>query len=425
MRDVFTRIAFRIMPFLILLYVVAFLDRVNVGFAALTMNRDLHLADSAFGLGAGIFFIGYFLCEVPSNLMLKRFGARVWIARIMITWGALSIAMAFARGPLSYITLRALLGAAEAGFFPGIILYLSVWLPPSRRAGLISLFIVGIPLANVIGAPLSTTLLQHQWGTSLHSWQWLFILEGIPAILLGGLTLIVLTESPDDAEWLSREEKRIILRAQLAEAPVESTQPLSWRSLVSKRFLALTAIYFFLMMGLYGLGFWLPKLAQSQGMGLASIGWLSAASYGVGGAAAVGWSFHSDATAERKWHLLISFLAAALGQFGASYSHSKPLLIGAFAISAFGIFSAMPMFWAVVTKDFGGQLAAVAIALINSLGNLGGFAGPSLIGWLTERTGGFTAPLCSIGILLLAAGGIAMFFVGKVRPVVQERVMEC
>lgn len=425
MKDVFSKIALRIMPFLILLYVVAFLDRVNVGFAALTMNRDLGISDSAYGVAAGMFFVGYFLLEVPSNLMLKRFGARVWIARIMITWGVLSIAMAFVRGTASYVILRTLLGAAEAGFFPGIILYLTLWLPPSRRAGLMSLFTFGIPLAQVLGGPLSTSLLAHHFIGAWKPWQWLFLFEGLPAVLLGALVPLVLSNTPEEASWLNQGEKDALRHKQIAETTAHTGESLSWRRYLSPMFLGLTAVYFILMSGLYGLGFWLPKILQARGTSLAYIGWLSALAYGIGGVLAVGWAFHSDAAGERRWHLLVAFAAAALGQSLAAVSHTQAMSVCGFTLSAFGIFSSMPIFWSLVTSTLSGKTVAVGTALVNSIGNLGGFAGPSWIGWITSRTSGFTAGLLALAGMLLFAGVLSSLVSGKTQSLLREEAPTC
>jgi ACS family tartrate transporter-like MFS transporter len=425
MKDVFSKVALRIMPFLILLYVVAFLDRVNVGFASLTMNRDLQISDSAYGFAAGMFFVGYFLCEVPSNLLLKRFGARIWIARIMITWGVLSVAMAFTRGTSSYVMLRTLLGAAEAGFFPGIILYLTIWLPPSRRAGLMSLFTFGIPLANVVGGPISTALLAHHFSGHLKPWQWLFILEGVPAVLLGTVVPLILSNSPQDASWLSEQEQTTIVLAQLAESPKQNEERVSWRRFCTPMFAALTVVYFVLMSELYGLGFWLPKLLQARGTPLANIGWLSALAYGSGGILAVAWAYHSDFARERRWHLFTALAAAAIGQTIVALSHSPSYSQCGFMLSAFGIFSGMPIFWSIVTSNLSGASAAVGTALVNSFGNLGGFAGPSWIGWITARTGSFKQGMLTLAVLLLIAGLLSIFVSTKVRPVLREDLRPC
>lgn len=377
MNNVFSKIALRIMPVLILLYVVAFMDRVNVGFAALSMNHDLKISDSAYGFAAGMFFVGYFLCEVPSNIMLKRFGTRIWIARIMITWGILSVAMAFVRGTTSYVVLRIFLGAAEAGFFPGIILYLTLWLPPSRRASLMSLFTFGIPLANVLGGPISTAILAHHFNGAWKPWQWLFILEGLPAVLLGALVPFLLSNSPEEATWLDQREKNILHQAQLVESTVDFDESTSWSRFLSPTLFGLTLVYLVLMAGLYGLSFWLPKLLLEAGTPLTNIGWLSALAYGSGGVLAVIWSYHSDSVQERSWHLLIAFAAAALGQGIAAISHTPSLSVCAFILFAFGLFSGVPIFWSVVTDKLSGEMTAVGTAIVNSLGSLGGFVGPS------------------------------------------------
>ena len=411
MQIVYKKIMLRLVPFLVLLYIVAYLDRVNIGFAALSMNRDIGISDSQFGLAAGMFFIGYFICEVPSNLLMAKFGARAWISRIMISWGALSMCMAFVRSGFSYVALRFLLGAAEAGFFPGVIFYLTMWLPPSKRATVTSLFVFSIPLANVVGGPISASIMRLGPISGLHGWQWLFILEGIPAVVLGCLVPLFLSNGPCDAGWLSREEKHIIERALLAEnSDNQSAERGSVIALLSPFLFANTFVYFVLMIGLYGLGFWLPRILQSMGSSSLSIGWDSAVPYGVGGLIAVGWAYHSDHTHELRWHLVISIVIASLGASIAGIIHSKLWVMGGFTLTSAGIFSAMPIFWSVTTGRSTRVGAATVIALINSFGNLGGFVGPSWMGWLGSKAHSFSAGLFSISLSLLA-GAVAFWLI--------------
>jgi ACS family tartrate transporter-like MFS transporter len=413
MRDVFTKITIRIMPFLVLLYIVAFLDRVNIGFAALSMNRDIGISDAQFGLAAGMFFVGYFICEVPSNLLMVKFGARAWITRIMITWGMLSVAMVLVHSQASYVVLRFLLGAAEAGFFPGVIFYLTMWLPSSKRAGMMSLFVFSIPLANVIGGPISAAILKSASGWGLQGWQWLFLLEGIPAIVCGCLVPLFLPDSPWDATWLNREEKFIINRALLAEAAsVHSEVKTPLKSFMTPFMAAAAMAYFSIMLGLYGVGFWLPRIFKSVGSTSASVGWKSAIPYGLGGLLAIGWAYHSDHTSERRWHLVSAATIAALGAALAASIHSKTGATLGFTLTSAGIFSTMPIFWTVTTKRITGITAAAAIAIINSIGNLGGFVGPSWMGWISERTKAFSAGLYSVAFSLLC-GAAAMWFISS------------
>ncbi|HEX4022120.1 MAG TPA: MFS transporter [Acidobacteriaceae bacterium] len=413
MKQIVRKITARLLPFLMLLYVVAFLDRVNVGFAALSMNHALGISDSFYGFAAGMFFVGYFVCEVPSNLLLNRYGARVWITRIMITWGLLSICTAFVRGGGSYVALRFLLGAAEAGFFPGIILYLTFWLPASRRAGVLSLFVVAIPLANIVGSPLSAAILRVQGRGGLQGWQWLFLLEGLPSVVLGGLVPLFLADSPQKASWLTSEEKAVLASAFEAEKKTASESPAhGWRGMISGAFVGLTFTYFTLMTGLYGFGFWLPRILQAAGSSPQSIGWDAAIPYVLGGALGVMWAYHSELTDERRWHLFASFVAAAIGVLVVCFFPSKVAVISGFTCSAAGIFSAMPLFWTVATKSTLGVAAASGIAVINSIGNLGGFVGPFWMGWMSKLTHSFAVGLLSIAFVL-AAGALTICLISQ------------
>jgi ACS family tartrate transporter-like MFS transporter len=414
MQNVFTKITIRIMPFLVLLYLVAFLDRVNIGFAALAMNHDLGISERMYGFAAGMFFIGYFLCEVPSNLLLTHFGARFWIARIMVTWGILSTAMAFAGGGVSYTILRTVLGAAEAGFFPGIVLYLTFWLPRERRASLMSLFVFAIPLANVVGSPISTSILRLHLGGGFRPWQWLFILEGIPAIVLGCLVPWVLTNDPGEAKWLTREEKLIAALSMSADEPAAEQLPKrSWAALLTRAFWGYVICYFALMSGLYGLGLFLPQILQARNVPLSSIGTFAAISHGSGGLLALAWAYHSDLQHEKRWHIAVSYISAAVGLFCVAASHSSSAAILGFALSAFGIYSGMPIFWSSLTDRVSGTAAAAGIAIVNSLGNLGGFIGPSWMGWMAYRTGNNAAGLFGIAIVLALAGGLCTFLISS------------
>jgi MFS transporter, ACS family, tartrate transporter len=402
------KIARRLVPFLILLYLVAFLDRVNVSFAALTMNRDLNIGEALFGLAAGMFFLGYFLFEVPSNLVLLRVGARRWITAIMIAWGCLSVATAFVHGPASYILLRFLLGLAESGFYPGVILYLTFWLPPSVRSSIMAMFVTAIPLSNLIGAPISAQILSFDHVAGLRGWQWLFLLEGSPAILLGAIVFFVLPDRPEHVNWLTPEELRT-LRAQL--------QPVASRSSATHSLLeSFTAhpsvyswsfAYFTLMIGLYALGFWIPKVLVSHGVSLANTGWAAALPYLAGIAGMLFWSHRSDYYQERRFHLTASYLAAAAGFILTGFAPSAPWAVAGFALCATGILSAMPVFWSGATIRLAGPMVAAHIAVINSIGNLGGFVSPIAIGWFKQRTHNFAAGLYFVAISL-ACGAVAV-----------------
>lgn len=407
-RSALRKVAARLIPFLGVLYFFAFLDRVNVGFAALTMNADLGLSAQVFGLGAGIFFVGYVLFEVPSNVMLERFGARVWIARIMISWGILSAAMAFVQGPNSFYAVRFLLGIAEAGFFPGIIFYLTCWFPSQHRARIIALFMIALPLSSVIGAPMSTALLGIE-AAGLKGWQWMFLLEAIPTIVLGVVVLSVLPDRPADAKWLSADEKRW-LQGELAREHVGTTHghASSLReALTLPRVWRYGFVYFCILVGLYGFSFWLPQIIASLGqMTNVQVGLFTMIPYTMACIALVSWGRHSDATEERSWHVALPSLLGAAALMVSGWATAPIIGFAALCLAAVGIYSGLPAFWALASRGLQGAAAAGAIALINSLGNFGGFLGPAAIGWAKTHTGSYAASLLLIAAFL--ALGAAM-----------------
>ena len=403
-RALFRKFARRLMPFLMLLYLVAYLDRVNLSYAALTMNQDLGISARMFGLGSGIFFVGYLLLEVPSNLALRRFGARRWIARIMISWGVVSAMMALTRGPASYLALRFLLGVTEAGFFPGIILYLTYWLPAAQRTRLNALFLLAIPVSSVIGSPLSTSVLELNRSLGLAGWQWLFLLEGLPAVVLGLMVLRLLPDGPEQARFLTGEEKqrvrRMLAQEQAASPPHNSLR----QALMNRGVLALSAVYFGLMIGLYGLGFWIPKMLTHLGLSLRMAGWTTVLPYAFGAALMWLWNRRANSVREQVWRLVIAGIVAAAGVGMAALAHHIVLAVAGFSLGAGGVFAAMPVFWTLASRGLEGEAAAGGIALINSLGNLGGFVGPFLMGWLRQSTGAYVSGLFAVaGFLLLAA----------------------
>jgi ACS family tartrate transporter-like MFS transporter len=392
------RVWWRLIPFLALLYFVAYLDRVNVGFAALQMNTALKLSASVYGFGAGIFFIGYFLFEVPSNLMLQRFGARLWIARIVFLWGLVSTAMMFARGPLSFYALRFLLGAAEAGFFPGIIFYLTHWFPARYRAKAVAQFATASMLAFIVGAPLSGALLSLRGVAGLDGWQWLFLMEGVPAALLGFVVLTYLTDRPEQADWLAPDEQRWLIETLRIEAgPAEGHGSLR-AGLVNPAVWRLSAIYFLLVVGAYGFNLWLPQIVKGlSGASDLRVGLLTAVPYVVTAFVMVAIAAHSDRSGERRWHVAGAGFAASLGFVLAASLGNPRLAFLALILAAMGCFGSTPPFWTLPTSMLRGTAAAAGIALINSVGNLGGFVGPYLVGWLKDATGGFES-----GLLLLS-----------------------
>ncbi|SFK39759.1 D-galactonate transporter [Methylorubrum salsuginis] len=398
----------RLLPFLMLCYFCAYLDRVNVSFAALTMNRDLGLSASAYGFGAGLFFLGYVAFEVPSNLILERVGARLWIARIMVTWSLISGATAFAAGEASFYGLRLALGLAEAGFFPGIILYLTQWFPAAERARIVGTFMVAVPLSAAFGGPVSGLILTAADGVAgLAGWQWLYLIEAVPSLVLGFFALIVLTDRPAQADWLTPQE-RAALAAQLAAdpRPAEARRPLS-AALLQPRLLGLALVYFGLSTGLYAVGMWLPQIVSGFGLKPLATGFVAALPYLAAAAVMVPWTRRSDATGERAWHTGGPAIAAGLALAVASQASHPLVSILALSAAAMGVFAALPTFWTLPTALLRGRAAAGGIALVNAVGSVGGFVGPSLMGWIKDATGRFDAALAAVGLLLVLTGLLA------------------
>ena len=392
----------RLIPFLFLLYVVAYLDRVNVGFAALDMNRDLGFSAAVYGLGSGIFFVSYTLLEVPSNLMLARVGARVWIARIMLTWGLVSVGMAFVHNATTFYLLRFLLGAAEAGFFPGIIYYLTQWFPARERGRAVALFMTGTAIAGVIGGPISSALLLLDGTWGLHGWQWLFVIEGIPALLLAPVVLRRLDDRPETATWLSEAERAWLTTTLAAESRPRSDAHHDLRAAFgSARLWALAAIYFSIVLAIYGVSFWLPQILQALGTtSSATVALVSAIPYVAAAVAMVIVGGHSDRTGERRWHVALSALTGAAGfALAALVPTSLGLSLAALSLAAMGVWGTLGPFWALPTAFLTGRAAAGGVALVNSVANIGGFIGPTVVGYVRDATGSFAA-----GLWLLAGG---------------------
>ncbi|MCU6500719.1 MFS transporter [Rugamonas sp. A1-17] len=400
----YRRVSWRLMPFLFLCYVAAYLDRVNVGFAKLQMLADLRFSDTVYGAGAGIFFIGYFLFEVPSNLLMTRTGARIWIARIMISWGLISSALMLANSVATFYLLRFLLGAAEAGFFPGIILYLTYWYPAHRRARMVALFMSGVAVAGVVGGPLSGWIMQAFAGRyGLSGWQWLFLLEGLPSVLIGVWTLFYLDDGIRAAKWLNEDDKLQLERAIAEDGQHQQRLPLA-RVFANGTVWLLALVYFLFVMGLYGVSFWLPQLIKNSGVkNVFDIGLLTAIPYSVAAVAMVLAARHSDRSGERRWHAAATAVAGALGLVVATvYSDNTVIAMAALSVATAGILSTFPIFWSLPTAMLGGAAAAAGIALINSVGNLAGFASPYLVGAIKDATG-----TTANGIYLLAASLVA------------------
>lgn len=403
---VLRKISWRIIPFIMLLYFIAFIDRVNIGFAALTMNKDLGFSPAIFGFGAGIFFLGYFLFEVPSNLILHKVGARIWIARVMVTWGIISAGMAFIQGSTSFYVLRFLLGVAEAGFFPGIILYLSYWFPARRRAAVTAIFMAAAPLSTALGSPVSGALLEMHGLLGLAGWQWMFLIEAVPAVLLGVVVLFYMTDRPEKAAWLDAEERRWLVDTMNAEQAGKAATAGHgvWRGLADLRVLALALVYFGTSAGLYTLGIWAPQIIKEFGLSSLEVGFLNAIPAVVAVVAMVLWARHSDRTGERTWHVVLACLVASAGLVIAGYSTTVIAVLAALTLVNIGISSAKPPLWSMPTLFLSGPAAAAGIATINSIGNLGGFVGPAMIGWIKDVTGSFLGGLYFVaGLLILSA----------------------
>jgi ACS family tartrate transporter-like MFS transporter len=407
--QVVAKLTRRLLPFLFLLYIVAYLDRINVGFAALQMKGQFGFSDEVYGLGAGIFFAGYFFFQVPSNLALARFGARKWVAVIMVVWGIISASMVFVATPRGFYLLRFLLGAAEAGFFPGMILYLRRWFPSAARARAVALFMTAGPLAGVIGGPVSGLLLGVHWG-HLAGWQWLFLLEGMPAVLLGGVVLAYLTDRPEIAPWLMDPERAWLVR-QLAqeEKPNPGVSGEVFAAFSQLRVWLLVVVYLGVTTSVYGVGLWLPTLLRSvSSTSNLGIGFLSSIPYILTAVAMVVVAAHSDRTQERKWHLAVAAFTCAVGLFCAAYSRSTAATIMFLSMTLMASFSMNGPFWATTTELLSETSAAAGIALINSVANLGGFLGPYTIGRIRTATGSFRGGLLAVAALLIVSGLLAL-----------------
>jgi ACS family tartrate transporter-like MFS transporter len=410
----------RLIPLAMVLFIINYLDRVNISFAALQMNKDLGFSPSVYGLGAGIFFLGYFLFELPSNLILHRVGARRWIARIMVTWGIVATAMAWVSSPTSFYVMRFLLGVAEAGFFPGIILYFTYWFPGAERARAVALFMTATAIANVIGAPLSVSLLGLNGLFGLKGWQVLFLVEGLPAVALGLWVLGRMTDKPEQAAWLTEEQKRW-LAGVLAEerAAKEAAGFASLRQgLTNPRVLLITALCFCLIVGNFGLVFWMPQIIKAYGgLSNGAVGGLTAIPYLLAIFAMVWWGRHSDRTGERRWHSAAAAALAAVGLVCTGAASVPAVQFAGLCVATVGIWSMFGVFWALPADFLTGVAAAAGIALINSFGTLGAFVGNVLIGVVRERTGSFKWSLLMLAAFMLAAALLSVLLgTGKSQP---------
>jgi MFS transporter, ACS family, tartrate transporter len=412
------KVMWRLLPFLFICYFVAYLDRVNVGFAKLQMNAALGLSEAMYGFGAGLFFIAYFLLEVPSNLALDRFGARLWIARIMFSWGLISALFAFIQ-PISawtgisnewvFYILRFLLGIAEAGFFPGIIFYLTLWFPSVYRARVVSLFMLAIPFSSIVGAPVSGALL-NVVGLGLDGWQWLFILEAVPSILLAFGVVFYLTDKPAQATWLAQDERNWLETRLESErqTKVQAEHLSIGKALGDIRVLGCAFVYFCLNAASYGVSFFLPTIVKDFGVSNFQTGLLSALPFVFGAIGMVLLSRNSDRTLKRREHVCFAMILAAAGIVGAALSSSPVLILGLFCLSQIGVSATPPLMWPIPSTFLTGSAAAAGIAAINSIGNLSGFAGPYAMGYLRDLTGNFTAGLLVIAAVTFIGGLVAL-----------------
>lgn len=411
------KVAWRILPLTLVLYFIAYLDRVNIGFAAAAMRRDLGYSGTLFGTASGVFFAGYLCAQLPSNLALRRFGARAWIAIIMAVWGVLSGLVAFTHTPREFLVLRFLLGVAEAGFYPGIIYYLSIWLPRSQRTQLIAWFIFAIPLANIFGGPLSSAILHHGGFAGLRDWQILLIAECLPAIFFSVIVPFCMTNRPQQAQWLSEDERTTLLTAIAAGEQKAETVGYtgSEASLYASPAIYLFAlVYFTTQIGLYGLVFWLPQMLSGLGLPQLQVGWTVAAVFLLAAIVMFLWSRLSDSKGQPSWGLAAPIAISAIGfllSIPASHVSGAAgiaMLVVSFALAEGGGLAATPALWSALTLQFPGELAAPAIALVNALGNLGGFVGPFLLGWLSDRGQGYGSGLVTVALLLFVGAGLAM-----------------
>mgnify|MGYP006272342965 FL=1 len=396
----YRKVAWRMIPLLLMCYVVAYLDRVNVGFAKLQMLDQLGFSETVYGLGAGVFFIGYFIFEIPSNIILHRIGARVWIGRIMISWGLISAAMMFVTTPTSFYVMRFLLGVAEAGFFPGIILYLTYWYPAERRARMTAMFMTGIAIAGVIGGPISGIIMKYTDGAfGWQGWQWMFLLEGLPSVALGVVVIMLLDDRISEAKWLTEDERALLIANIENDTKHKEDESLS-RIVGSGRVWLCAAIYFSFVMGVYGVSFFLPTIIKAMGYtDVVEIGLISMIPYSISVVVMLVVARSADRSGERRWHVAVPGLLGALGlALSVILAKDGALAIAALTLGLSGILTTLPIFWSLPTAFLAGTGAAAGIALINSLGNLAGFASPYAVGWLKDATGSTNA-----GVFLLAA----------------------
>jgi ACS family tartrate transporter-like MFS transporter len=403
---IFRKIAWRLMPLLIAGYILNYLDRNNVGFAALTMNRELGLSATQFGRAGGIFFLGYCLFELPSNVALYRVGPRIWLARIMITWGVISAATIFATGPMSLYLLRFLLGVAEAGFFPGVAFYLGTWFPSEYRTRMIAWFMVAVPLSSVVAGPVSGELLRMDGIAGLSGWKWLFLLEGMPVVVIGLVMLKVLADRPERAHWLTDRERQVVHHRLSSERREREVRHLG-RALKDARVLILAGVQFGFLVGSYGVGLFLPQIIKLGDLSNREVGFVSSACYIVATIGMVVWASQVDRHGGKFVNLATACLVSAVGFVGAIASANFWVSLTGVTVALTGINAARGIFWTIPPRFLTGMAAAGGLAFINSIGTMGGFVGPSVMGWLTDRTGSYDAGLAAMSVFLLIASGLS------------------
>jgi MFS transporter, ACS family, tartrate transporter len=414
------KVSWRLLPLIVVIYFVAYMDRTNVSFASLSMNQDLGFTAYIYGWGAGIFFLGYFLFEVPSNVILEKTGARIWIARILITWGIAAAVMAFVVGPVSFLTLRFLLGVAEAGFFPGMILYFTYWFPSKYRARVIAALFLAVPGANAVTAVVSGALLQLDGILGLRGWQWLFILEAVPAILLAFAVLALMTDRPAKASWLHPEERdwlEGVIAAERSSKVKAHGEFTLYQALTNSMVLLLSSIYFTIVTATYGITFFLPTILKTLGLSDFGTGLATALPYIIGTIGMLLWGWSSDRHNERRMHFVVACLLATIGLIAVGWFSGSYWAILAMSFAAVGIYGSKPAFWPLPSAFLTGSAAAGGIALVNSIGNLGGFVGPYAVGWIKDATGSFEAGLYFLAACALASAILAFF---GLRPAVVE-----
>jgi MFS transporter, ACS family, tartrate transporter len=419
------KVYWRLLPIAIIAYFLAYLDRINVGFAALTMNKDLGIDAAVYGMAAGAFFWGYFLFEVPSNIILEKVGARLWIARIMVSWGILSGATAFCTGPWSFLTMRFLLGLAEAGLFPGMILFFTYWFPDRHRARIVSGFMVALPLSVAAGAPVSTAILGGLNGLlGLAGWKWMFITEAVPTILIGFAILIFVTDRPHVAKWLSEDERNWLTTTldterDLVDAKRKVT---TWQMFLDPKVLLLTLNYFGIVGSSVGMLLFVPQMVKTLGLSNMQVGWVTMIPYICGAGAMLIWGWYSDLTGERRWNLFFACVAATVGLIFAGQTIGTWWAIVGMSVAAIGFYGSKGPFWSMPPAMLTGTAAAAGIAWINAVGNLGGFFGPSVVGWAKDYTGSFAAGLYALAAFALVSAIVAAFWLHIPHPAAQIEV---